>query len=521
MMGSKASQLLQKILHPVKSCLQNDMDMKKGSVDETHYEAQLNIFDIENEDHTSSSIISLVINDPRISTGKDEDQTSVGIQESVIGPVSSPCFRNGESMNLWHVSSGIYPPVEESVLCSEIHHRRMALYCLDDKSSSILNGPAKEQCSGVCPVLLLKNNNRKNTIVRWSIILPMSWVKTFWIPLVSLGGRAIGLREKHWIACEVGVPYFPSDFPGCNAYSCLMATEAAASVRNAELRPPSVRPLSVPTSPPWEVVHYTFNKKIISGLDHHILPNILSSENMNNLATNSHEDCHRAPCCNNGVSFDGLVPRSSRLLATIPSKINISQLHIFPSMPDRKNCISKIMKNEDISDQGLDDTFLLNYDHKLCFVRVLLHAYKDGVFEDGAVVCAPYLSDLAFMTSRSDSNKFELQIPDTFLRSYFVQQPSGIWDLQEPCDPVGRESHRWPIGFVTTGFVHGSKKPVAGALCEAVLLARLREEQWKAVPAKRRRKEIYVLVRNLRSTAYRLALAEIVLEQQEQDTDYM
>lgn len=62
---------------------------------------------------------------------------------------------------------------------------------------------------------------------------------------------------------------------------------------------------------------------------------------------------------------------------------------------------------------------------------------------------------------------------------------------------------------------------MAGALCEAVLLARLREEQWNAVPAKRRKKEIYVLVRNLRSTAYRLALAEIVLEQQEQDVEYM
>ena len=62
---------------------------------------------------------------------------------------------------------------------------------------------------------------------------------------------------------------------------------------------------------------------------------------------------------------------------------------------------------------------------------------------------------------------------------------------------------------------------MAGALCEAVLLARVREEQWNAVPAKRRKQEIYVLVRNLRSTAYRLALAEIVLERQEQDLEYM
>lgn len=64
-----------------------------------------------------------------------------------------------------------------------------------------------------------------------------------------------------------------------------------------------------------------------------------------------------------------------------------------------------------------------------------------------------------------------------------------------------------------------SKKPVAEALCEAVLLARLREEQWKSMPRKRR-KEIYVLVRNLRSSSYRLALATIVLEQAE-DVEFM
>ena len=66
-----------------------------------------------------------------------------------------------------------------------------------------------------------------------------------------------------------------------------------------------------------------------------------------------------------------------------------------------------------------------------------------------------------------------------------------------------------------------SKKPLAVSLCDAILLARLREEQWNEVPVKRRRKEIYVLVRNLRSTAYRIALATIVLEKQEEDLVFM
>ncbi len=66
-----------------------------------------------------------------------------------------------------------------------------------------------------------------------------------------------------------------------------------------------------------------------------------------------------------------------------------------------------------------------------------------------------------------------------------------------------------------------SKKPVAEAFCEAVLLAHLREEQWNEIPLKQRRKEIFVLVKNLRSSAYRLAMASIVLEQQEDDMEFL
>ncbi|KAK3170397.1 hypothetical protein Dsin_000175 [Dipteronia sinensis] len=112
-------------------------------------------------------------------------------------------------------------------------------------------------------------------------------------------------------------------------------------------------------------------------------------------------------------------------------------------------------------------------------------------------------------------------MPRSSVRSYFKETASGKWELQIAEDPASKVSHRWPIGFVTTGFVRGSKKPVAEAFCEAVLLARLREEQWNEMAVKWRRKEINVLVRNLRSSAYRLALATIVLEQQEEDVNFM
>ncbi|KZV33288.1 hypothetical protein F511_05411 [Dorcoceras hygrometricum] len=162
----------------------------------------------------------------------------------------------------------------------------------------------------------------------------------------------------------------------------------------------------------------------------------------------------------------------------------------------------------------------MNRGETQCFLRVRLRAYKKGVFEQGAMVCAPNAVDIMSWT-RSDCDDHQLQIPQSSLESYFVQLPSGKWELQIPENPSTRDSYRHPIGFITTGFVRGSKKPMAGAHCEASLLSRLRLEQWKTLPVRRRRKEIYVLVRNMRSTAYRLALATVVLEQQEEDVKFI
>lgn len=38
---------------------------------------------------------------------------------------------------------------------------------------------------------------------------------------------------------------------------------------------------------------------------------------------------------------------------------------------------------------------------------------------------------------------------------YFKEQSSGKWTLHIPDESTDRETHRWPIGFVTTGTVQG------------------------------------------------------------------
>lgn len=60
-----------------------------------------------------------------------------------------------------------------------------------------------------------------------------------------------------------------------------------------------------------------------------------------------------------------------------------------------------------------------------------------------------------YICCRSENIEGGLQIPQSAVTSYFKEQSSGKWELQIPEDDNDNESHRWPVGFVTTGFVRG------------------------------------------------------------------
>ncbi|KAK8464349.1 hypothetical protein PHAVU_011G184700 [Phaseolus vulgaris] len=466
LIGSGTFQLLQKILHPVGGISENHWQLKKHmAIEEECISQNRNSTILKNGEHFSScAILPLNVKDPRelpwkrsvvpvepISTKTSSDSSETKCKELAelggileenkdLSPLSSSKLEDSQSNidDLWYATTrGLRPPVEDSVLSKEKHHERMVNFCIDDIDSGEANSSTKVQCSRSCPILLLKND-MKELSIGWSVILPLSWVKAFWIPLISNGAHAIGLQEKHWITCEMGLPLFPSDFPDCKAYSCLMEYKDAAFNKKEELRPPSIRHLRVPIQPPWA---------------------------------------------------DGE--------AGISKFIN-GELKLDPRY-----------KSSDI------------YDHKPCFVRVHLHPFKEGCFEEGAVICAPHTSDIFLWTKSSERSEEGLQMSQSAMRLYFKEHSSGRWEMQIPDDAISRKSHRWPIGFVTTASVQGSKSLVAEGFCEAVLLSHLREEQWKEMPMKQRRREIYVLVRNLRSTAYRLALASIVLEYKENDIGFL
>ncbi|OIT07044.1 hypothetical protein A4A49_41115 [Nicotiana attenuata] len=532
--GSKASELLRKILHPATCSSVSSSLVKYASY-------------IGNDDQIhSSAIFSLSISDPRfldkdianaleatapaLLSYKKDERGGNGTPKRDMKLLSCSSLEHeggqglSECIDLWDSKTDIDPPIEESILCMEKHHQRMELFGVGDMNSGRQQPSTERRFSRFCPILLLKSDNQKTSIIRWSIILPLCWIKVFWISLVTNGAQAIGLREKQWIASELGLPCFAREFPDCNAYSCFMALEDAAYDEKSELRSPHTRTWKVPISSPWDSVRVALEG--LSGEGHgriqheqHFPNDMIKNLKMNNpylrrCKTETESSCN-AP-------FDGFVARTSYVLTQFLNEINGSHLLLFPKVLHKKKCISKFMKDEKILSEDTDGViYQMNRDQKLCLVRVLLHAYREGSFEEGAVICAPQIDDIMLWTTRSEISKGELQVPESFARSCFSQEATGKWEFQVPEDPAAKESCRLPIGFITTEFVRGSKKPVAVALCEAVCLARLREEQWMAVGVRKRRKEIYVLVRNLWSTSYRLALASIVLEQWEDDVECM
>lgn len=201
---------------------------------------------------------------------------------------------------------------------------------------------------------------------------------------------------KTLLFIQMGLPLFPSDFPDCKAYSCFMEAKAAALNKNAELRPPSKRLLRVPIPPPWGIVRITFNKEtsLVETSNVSIREDLTNANSLPNSSPRSFK-ISKFDYENN--SFDGTVARTGCMLTTFLNETKAGQLLLFPYAADRKARISEFISGDLNSDPSHRSSVI--YDHKLCFLRVHLHPFKEGFFEEGAVICAPCLSDISLWTS--------------------------------------------------------------------------------------------------------------------------
>ena len=198
---------------------------------------------------------------------------------------------------------------------------------------------------------------------------------------------------------QVELPYFPSDFPDTDAYSSFMATEATSDEKE-KLRPPSMRALGVPIPPPWVSVRLGFDKVSSSLGDTRPCVETCTRDVANgDSLTNSNNGSCDISLNDPNISFEGFVSRTSHMLSYYLNEIHGDHLLLFPKLPDKKS-FSELMTDEAKLSQNLNGANQMNYERKLCFLRVLLHAYKEGSFKKGAVVCALHLSDISMRTSR-------------------------------------------------------------------------------------------------------------------------
>ncbi|XP_010506764.1 PREDICTED: ribonucleases P/MRP protein subunit POP1-like [Camelina sativa] len=507
--GPKASHLLQKTLRPATSSSEEPSILRKCSMENAEVKFVTDLY--KEETISSCAVLAQFVMDPRLIPNSPCDDSTVSVETAKTEPTNSLeiTTKTGAEIftevfkRLWDANSDLTPPEEENVLCWEKHQNRMDSLCLENPAAEVPKVSSRARSSRSCPLLLLKHKKLGNAPTGWSLILPLSWIKVFWNAFLSKGAHAIGQREKRWVSCDVGLPFFPSDFPDCKAYSTFTLSEAADMEEKAQRRPPAIRPFKIPIPPPWNSIHVT--RSIVESSSQ----NLTSNDETNGTEISS----------SGGNLFDGIVARTSDSLTTLLQTFRSDNLLLFPHNASKPStdAIKKTLQEDETKVRAE----IHQKSNKLCLVRVLLHAFKEGSFEEGAVVCAPSLADISLLKSScSEGEEGRVTIPQSSVSSYFQEQPSGTWELNVPeDDTLTKQSHRLPIGFTTTGFVRGSKKQKAEAFCDAVLLGRLRDEQWRNKDVKRRKKETYVLVRNLRSCAFRLALATIVLEQQESSSD--
>lgn len=178
-----------------------------------------------------------------------------------------------------------------------------------------------------------------------------------------------------------------------------MENEASAFDRAAELRPLAVRPVKIPVPPPWDCIRSTVQKGpyILKGfqtLDVQGSGGVAPECSLVNLASQNVETLDQAT-----ASFQGFIPRTPKTLKEYLEKICDGQFPLFPSMAIVEKDFSNLIDRNTFNWVTRSDHQMLA-DKELCLVRILLQAYKEGVFEEGAVVCAPILTDLSQWTSR-------------------------------------------------------------------------------------------------------------------------
>ncbi|CAM6043705.1 unnamed protein product [Sphagnum compactum] len=453
---------------------------------------------------------------------------------------SFPSWLHGhlsDSPKLWTYQSGINGqsivdcPISEKDLSTRRHKERMVFFQLSETGNGPLRVEGKMHGSPKCPILLLKHEHKMLSACGWSLILPIAWVRAFWVPLVYAGGHVIGLREQHWLSTDAGLPSFPYDFPDCFAYSQFMARQAAELQEQCSKRPlPNKRGPSSPSPAFWRFsvgpgsgISSQETEELAVNMGDHLTEDLLANGGKTrNEPRNSTGFESRLSAAEN---IEGPLMFVARTITTLMNTLRDNNLHHLPILPDETrpgnfNILEtgRVAWHQAMHDGAQEST-------KGCLVRVLIRAPRKGNFDAGAIIYMPIPADEeSYLASQQAWGKRKIAAKQA--STHTLQESDGLNVCAGPLETGTKLSQveqgkvhrqpcnvRSPIGIVTSSVPRGSASTSSVAICEVGGLGMLRarqflDEKWKG------QSEIFLLARNTTSSMYRPALASIVLEKQ-------
>ncbi|KAJ7544937.1 hypothetical protein O6H91_09G099700 [Diphasiastrum complanatum] len=467
---------------------------------------------------------------------------------------TSESCRNGPSVK---------PPVSVKSLCLRRHKERLSYFHINHEAHTPTNPEMYTHSGGsTCPILLLKHLYKKPSACRWSVILPMSWVRALWLPLLSTGAQAVGQREYRWFLTDAGLPSFPFDFPDVPLNDISNGLESTVSRGENQQLLSKDLPEYFSPSPPWMcMVESTEDYHMLMASESETSADMVHERDASGELTKTADPIQGfrdglSHSKRNGqigkrgaqqrvqrlnMRFPGFVARTKLSLDTFLKENKLGRLLIFPgSRNDSRHFMQEELRKQNLVWQAASGgiqkssecTSIINKFKELnsaCFLRVLIRAPRKGVLKERAIIYLPTVQDLNSWFCRS--NKWqgvkELAMSDVThksMKKYASSkcsnttleniQAAGVVCKRHAEDKdakLSSISNRLSIGFVTSLAPRGSIKDVACAFVELNAVGKIRsmqlaDKRWGTS------KEIFCLFKNERSDILRPSLASIVLE---------
>ncbi|KAJ7544938.1 hypothetical protein O6H91_09G099700 [Diphasiastrum complanatum] len=501
------------------------------------------------------------------------------VLQKVLIPVTSPVYvgasknaSKGQQLSdcpaLWTSEScrngpSVKPPVSVKSLCLRRHKERLSYFHINHEAHTPTNPEMYTHSGGsTCPILLLKHLYKKPSACRWSVILPMSWVRALWLPLLSTGAQAVGQREYRWFLTDAGLPSFPFDFPDVPLNDISNGLESTVSRGENQQLLSKDLPEYFSPSPPWMcMVESTEDYHMLMASESETSADMVHERDASGELTKTADPIQGfrdglSHSKRNGqigkrgaqqrvqrlnMRFPGFVARTKLSLDTFLKENKLGRLLIFPgSRNDSRHFMQEELRKQNLVWQAASGgiqkssecTSIINKFKELnsaCFLRVLIRAPRKGVLKERAIIYLPTVQDLNSWFCRS--NKWqgvkELAMSDVThksMKKYASSkcsnttleniQAAGVVCKRHAEDKdakLSSISNRLSIGFVTSLAPRGSIKDVACAFVELNAVGKIRsmqlaDKRWGTS------KEIFCLFKNERSDILRPSLASIVLE---------